>query len=80
MSEAGLPDGGNKTLMGILGNGMAKPGFFHRLGNTGRKLLRLFPGSEKLLSFTIWTKDRNLPKAPKESFRDWYAKQEKNEQ
>lgn len=80
VSEAGLPEGGNKTLMGILGNGMAKPGFFHRLGNTGRKLLRLFPGSEKLLSFTIWTKDRNLPKAPKESFRDWYAKQEKNEQ
>lgn len=80
VSEAGLPEGGNKTLMGILGNGMAKPGFFHSLGNTGRKLLRLFPGSEKLLSFTIWTKDRNLPKAPIESFRDWYAKQEKNEQ
>jgi L-lactate dehydrogenase complex protein LldF len=80
VSEAGLPEGGNKTFMGMLGNGLATPGFFHRLGNVGRKLLRLFPRSEKFLSFTIWTKDRDLPKAPMESFREWYAKQDKHEQ
>jgi L-lactate dehydrogenase complex protein LldF len=80
VSEAGLPEGGNKTFMGMLGNGLATPGFFHRLGNVGRKLLRHFPRSEKFLSFTIWTKDRDLPKAPMESFREWYAKQDKHEQ
>lgn len=80
VSEAGLPEGGNKTLMGMLGSGLAAPQFFHRLGNLGRKMLRLFPGNERFLSFTIWTKDRNLPKAPVESFRDWYAKQTKDEQ
>jgi L-lactate dehydrogenase complex protein LldF len=79
VSEAGLPEGGNKTLMGMLGSGLAAPQFFHRLGNLGRKMLRLFPGNERFLSFTIWTKDRNLPKAPVESFRDWYAKQTKDE-
>ena len=79
VSEAGLPEGGNKTLMGMLGSGLAAPRFFHRLGNLGRKILRLFPGNEKFLSFTIWTRERNLPKAPVESFRDWYAKQAKNE-
>lgn len=79
VSEAGLPEGGNKTLMGMLGSGLAAPRFFHRLGNLGRKILRLFPGNEKFLSFTIWTRERNLPKAPVESFRDWYAKQVKNE-
>lgn len=80
VSEAGLPEGGNKTLMGMLGSGLAAPRFFHRLGNLGRKMLRLFPGNERFLSFTIWTRDRNLPKAPVESFRDWYAKQAKDEQ
>ena len=79
VSDAGLPEGGNKTLMGMLGSGLAAPRFFHRLGNLGRKILRLFPGNEKFLSFTIWTRERNLPKAPVESFRDWYAKQAKNE-
>jgi len=80
VSEAGLPEGGNKTLMGMLGSGLAAPRFFHRLGNLGRKMLRLFPGNERFLSFTIWTRDRNLPIAPAESFRDWYAKQVKDEQ
>lgn len=80
VSEAGLPEGGNKTLMGMLGSGLAAPRFFHRLGNLGRKMLRLFPGNERLLSFTIWTRERNLPKAPVESFREWYKKQAKNEQ
>ncbi|MDP4852784.1 MAG: 4Fe-4S ferredoxin, partial [Saprospiraceae bacterium] len=78
VSEAGLPEAGNKTMMSIMGNGLASPTFFHRLGNIGRKLLRLFPGKERFLSFTVWTKDRDLPKAPVESFREWYAKQAKD--
>jgi L-lactate dehydrogenase complex protein LldF len=78
VSEAGLPEAGNKTMMSIMGNGLASPSFFHRLGNIGRKLLRLFPGKERFLSFTVWTKDRDLPKAPVESFREWYAKQAKD--
>jgi L-lactate dehydrogenase complex protein LldF len=80
VSEAGLPEGGNKTMMSIMGTGLASPSFFHRLGNIGRKLLRLFPGNERFLSFTVWTKDRDLPKAPVESFREWYAKQTKDGQ
>jgi L-lactate dehydrogenase complex protein LldF len=80
VSEAGLPEGGNKTMMSIMGSGLASPSFFHRLGNIGRKLLRLFPGKERFLSFTVWTKDRDLPKAPVESFREWYAKQTKDGQ
>jgi len=80
VSEAGLPEGGNKTMMSIMGSGLASPSFFHRLGNIGRKLLRLFPGKERFLSFTVWTKDRDLPKAPVESFREWYAKQNKDGQ
>ena len=80
VSEAGLPEAGNKTMMSIMGNGLASPSFFHRLGNIGRKLLRLFPGKERFLSFTVWTKDRDLPKAPVESFREWYAKQAKDAQ
>lgn len=80
VSEAGLPEGGNKTMMSIMGSSLASPSFFHRLGNIGRKLLRLFPGKERFLSFTVWTKDRDLPKAPVESFREWYAKQTKDGQ
>jgi L-lactate dehydrogenase complex protein LldF len=67
-------------MMSIMGSGLASPSFFHRLGNIGRKLLRLFPGKERFLSFTVWTKDRDLPKAPVESFREWYAKQTKDGQ
>lgn len=80
VSEAGLPEGGNKTMMSVMGSGLASPSFFHLLGNIGRKLLRLFPGKERFLSFTVWTKDRDLPKAPVESFREWYAKQTKDGQ
>jgi hypothetical protein len=50
------------------------------MGKIGRTFLRLFPSLDRLIPFTIWTRDRNLPKAPKESFSEWFAKQQKNEQ
>jgi L-lactate dehydrogenase complex protein LldF len=80
VSKANLPEGGNKTLMGVLGIGFAAPRFFHGMGKIGRTFLRLFPSLDRLIPFTIWTRDRNLPKAPKESFSEWFAKQQKNEQ
>jgi len=74
---AGLPEAGDRLWSGILGKGMASPTLFRYLGRLGRFLLRLLPGGGRNIPLTVWTRDRDLPAAPAESFRDWYARQPK---
>jgi len=55
----------------------SNPKIYHFLGKTGRKAMRLFPimVNNKL---NPWFKQREMPSAPKDSFRDWYLKNRKN--
>lgn len=55
----------------------SKPSVYRFAGKMGRKMMKTFPAltSNKL---NIWYKQREMPEPPKESFREWYLKNEKN--
>jgi L-lactate dehydrogenase complex protein LldF len=63
-------------------NGMAflfsYPAIYRFTGKMGRWVMRVFPfmTNNKL---NIWYKQRDMPKPPKESFRDWYTKNGKSQ-
>lgn len=56
----------------------AHPRIYRLSGRVGRKLLSLLPRKLVYNSLNDWGKKRELPVAPKTSFRDWYTKNRKN--
>jgi len=52
---------------------LSHPKIFRMAGKMGRWVMRNFPF---LLNknYNTWYKQREMPAAPKESFRDWYKK------
>jgi L-lactate dehydrogenase complex protein LldF len=56
----------------------SNPKIYRLMGKTGRWAMDLFPFmvNNKL---NVWFKQREMPVAPKESFRDWYLKNGKNQ-
>ena len=65
-----------KIGMGGMAMVFAHPRLYRLLGSIGRKTIKWFPFlvNNKL---NPWYKQRDMPEAPKESFRDWYKKQQK---
>ena len=56
---------------------LSRPGWYRFSGKMARKLLSWFPGLGKR-SVTDWTRGRELPHPPDESFREWYRKNKQN--
>jgi L-lactate dehydrogenase complex protein LldF len=56
----------------------SNPKVYRLMGKMGRGVMHLFPFmvNNKL---NVWSKQREMPVAPKESFRDWYLKNGKNQ-
>jgi len=69
----GYVDTGKKTGMRGMAYILAKPGMYRFVGKMGRWVMRVFPFmiNNKL---NAWYKQREMPEAPKQSFRDWYQK------
>ncbi|TDG37641.1 lactate utilization protein [Pedobacter changchengzhani] len=65
-----------KIGMGGMAMVFAHPRLYRLLGSIGRKTIKWFPFfvNNKL---NPWYKQRDMPEAPKESFRDWFKKQQK---
>jgi L-lactate dehydrogenase complex protein LldF len=63
-----------KTMSAILSN----PKIFNTAGTVGRWLLRYLPFAVNN-RFNSWYKQRNMPEAPTESFREWYHKNRKKD-
>lgn len=59
-----------KTMAGVLSN----PRVYRASGKTGRWMMRMFPGMMKSKKLNAWYRQREMPDAPKESFREWYKK------
>jgi L-lactate dehydrogenase complex protein LldF len=59
--------------MKVMAFAFAYPKLFSFAGKTGRVVMKYLPGlvSNK---FNPWYKQRDMPEPPKESFREWYAK------
>ena len=50
------------------------PSRYRRLGRWARALMRLAPAALIRNRLNVWSKSRELPEAPKESFNDWYRR------
>ncbi len=65
-------DSGKSFMMGRIGGILASPGRYRLFGHLGRWVLRHAPrliGSSRLNS---WGISREMPEAPRKSFRSWY--------
>jgi L-lactate dehydrogenase complex protein LldF len=68
-----------RQSMKIMGQVFAKPKKFELVGKIARWSLRNLPKSVINAKPNVWGKGRDLPKATKETFDDWYHKRTKNE-
>ena len=66
--------GGKKNMMQIMAWVLSKPVVYRFSGKMARWVLRNFSFLVKSKKLNPWYKQREMPAAPKESFRDWYFK------
>ncbi len=62
-----------KTGMKIISFVLSRPSFYRFSGKAGRWIMRTFPFLLKN-KLNPWFHSREMPEAPKQSFRDWYLK------
>jgi len=60
--------------MHLLGAILARPRRYERAGRLLRRLLRLAPRVLSRPAINAWSRSRELPQAPLESFREWYRR------
>jgi len=60
--------------MKFMGFMFSHPKFYQLAGKIGRAFLRIMPRFVVYNSLNPWGKQRELPEAPKQSFREWYLK------
>ena len=60
--------------MWLAGAVLKSPWLYATAGRVGRAMLRVAPRWMVYHRFNPWGRQRELPVAPKESFRDWYKK------
>lgn len=58
---------------------LSRPGLYRFSGKMARRMLSWFPGLGRM-AVKDWTRGRELPDPPRESFREWYLKNKKNHQ
>lgn len=67
---------GKNRLMQFAGWIFSHPRAYRFAGRTARLLLRILPRRMQYLRWNKWGIKRELPTAPRESFREWYHKNE----
>lgn len=56
---------------------LSRPALYRTAGKMARWMLRRFPGLAKNGKLNVWYRQREMPDAPRESFREWYLKNRK---
>lgn len=72
VGRAGLLPARKRVAMRLLGGIVGSRAWYEWAGRAGRMMLRVAPAW--LVHRTAWGRGRELPPAPKESFRDWYRR------
>jgi L-lactate dehydrogenase complex protein LldF len=67
-----------RFAMGLMAKILSSPALFTFSGKVGRWVLRVLPAFVQN-RMNPWYKQREMPLAPKESFREWYQKNRKHE-
>jgi L-lactate dehydrogenase complex protein LldF len=65
---------GKKVAMKGMAFVLSHPSIYRIAGKMGRWMMRAFPFIMNNKSINPWYKQREMPEAPKQSFRDWYKK------
>ncbi len=65
---------GKKVAMKGMAFVLSHPSIYRIAGKMGRWMMRAFPFIMNNKSINPWYKQRDMPEAPKQSFRDWYKK------
>ena len=77
LTSEGYTTSGKKAGMKGMAFVLSRPGVYRWMGKTGRWVMRAFPGLVSNKKFNPWYKQREMPEAPKQSFREWYLKKKK---
>jgi L-lactate dehydrogenase complex protein LldF len=74
IAEEGHLPTAKKQSMVMAGKVLSRPGWYKMAGKSARWVTRWLPRPLIYNSLNTWGKARELPKAPKESFQEWYRK------
>jgi L-lactate dehydrogenase complex protein LldF len=77
LGEAGAVEPAKKVGMTGMDFLFSRPGLYRFAGRAGRRLMKFFPTLANNGALNPWAIHRDMPKPPAQSFRDWYAEQEK---
>lgn len=69
--------GFKKIAMNAMGYLFSHPSLYRRVARAGKWFERIAPRALLYSRWNVWGKQRELPPAPKESFRDWWLKNKK---
>jgi L-lactate dehydrogenase complex protein LldF len=72
LAEEGHVAPSKKVAMKGMAFLLSNPRLYRVAGRIGRKLMRMFPGLVKNKNMNVWYKQREMPEAPAQSFRDWF--------
>lgn len=78
ISQDGPPEKSKKLAMKFAGMILSKPSLYDLFGSMARKALKFTPDSLVYSSLNTWGKQRDLPRVPPESFKEWYKKNNKD--
>ncbi|NJO03633.1 MAG: lactate utilization protein [Bacteroidia bacterium] len=68
-----------RWAMYLAGQLFARPAWYFTMGKMARTLLHHMPRFMVYNRLNAWGRQRELPEVPKQSFREWYLKNRKNE-
>ncbi|MCF1715762.1 lactate utilization protein [Flavihumibacter sp. RY-1] len=78
ISAEGLTAPSKKIGMKLMAWVLARPGVYRFAGKTARWVTANLPFLVKNKTWNPWFKQREMPEAPKQSFQEWYKKQQRS--
>ena len=72
IAEEGHLNRSKRWSMRLAGKILSSPKAYRRFGRLARWALRVMPSSMVYNRWNDWGKERELPTAPKQSFKEWY--------
>lgn len=78
LSSEGFTPAGKKAGMRLMTFVFSRPALYNIAGKTGRLFLRLFPMLINNKKINPWYRQREMPVAPKKSFKTWYMENRNN--
>jgi L-lactate dehydrogenase complex protein LldF len=77
LAEAGHTGKGKSMVMKVMATVLNNPRVYRLSGKLGRWFMRSFPILVNSRKLNPWSRQREMPEPPRESFRDWYLKNKK---